>query len=226
MSRRFDVRLAGDSDAIKARCRVEIVAPLLHKLIDDGGHVIVEGTQGFALSLLHGTVYPYVTSRDTTASGFAMEVGLSPRLIDEIVMVIRTFPIRVAGTSGPFSAETTWEAVAMISGAPKVLPEFTSVTKRLRRVAQFDADAIKVACEYNRPTSLAVMGLDRLDFKNLHVSDWSGLTDTARRFVSELEASTGVPVSLLGTGFGTADAIFLDKQLIRSGSGSAEPSYA
>jgi adenylosuccinate synthase len=54
MSRRPGVRLSGDSPAIKARCRLETVAPLLHELIDDGGHVIVEGTQGFGLSLLHG----------------------------------------------------------------------------------------------------------------------------------------------------------------------------
>ncbi len=107
MSRRPDVRLSGDSASIKARCRVETVAPLLHKVINVGGHVIVEGTQGFALSLLHGAVYPFVTSRDTAAAGFAMEVGLSPRLIDDIVMVVRIFPIRVGGPSGPFDNEIT-----------------------------------------------------------------------------------------------------------------------
>jgi adenylosuccinate synthase len=34
MSRRSDVGLSGDSAAIKARCRVETVAPLLHRVID------------------------------------------------------------------------------------------------------------------------------------------------------------------------------------------------
>ena len=78
MSRRSDVDLAKNSEAILSRCRVETVAPLLHNVLDDGGDVIVEGTQGFALSLLHGPDYPFVTSRDTTAAGFAMEAGLSP----------------------------------------------------------------------------------------------------------------------------------------------------
>ena len=64
------MRLAKHSDMLASRCRVESVAPLLHRFIDDGGHVIVEGTQGFALSLLHGPSYPFVTSRDTTAAGF------------------------------------------------------------------------------------------------------------------------------------------------------------
>ena len=105
MSRHHDVPLATTSGAIAGRCRVEPVAPLLHSVLDDGGDVIVEGTQGFALSLLHGPDYPFVTSRDTTAAGFAMEVGLSPRLISDIIMVLRTFPIRVGGPSGPFARE-------------------------------------------------------------------------------------------------------------------------
>src|SRR5207244_2042197 len=99
---------------------------LLHSAIDNGDEVIIEGTQGFALSLLHGRDYPFVTSRDTTAAGFAMEVGLSPRLVSKIVMVIRTFPIRVGGTSGPFANETSWDEIRVASRAPEIIPEFTS----------------------------------------------------------------------------------------------------
>lgn len=103
MSRRADVPLARDSGALSSRCRIETVALLLHNALNEGDDVIVEGTQGFALSLLHGPDYPFVTSRDTTAAGFTMEVGLSPRQINNIVMVVRTFPIRVGGASGPLS---------------------------------------------------------------------------------------------------------------------------
>lgn len=220
MSRQPDVQLAGDSVSIKTRCRVQTLAPVLHEVIDNGGHVIVEGTQGFALSLLHGPDYPFVTSRDTTAAGFAMEVGVSPRLIDEIVVVVRTFPIRVSGSSGPLSNELTWEEVAQISGAPKAFPEYTSVTKRLRRVGGFDLDAVKRACQYNRPTSLAVMGLDRIDFQNLNATTWDDVTASAKRFVKQLESSTGIPVSIVGTGFGTSDAIMLGTRSIKS-----EPAY-
>jgi adenylosuccinate synthase len=207
MSRRPDVRLVKDSTAIHNRCRVEAVAPLLHRHLDDGGDVIIEGTQGFALSLLHGPDYPYVTSRDTTAAGFAMEVGLSPKQVDKIVVVIRTFPIRVGGTSGPFANEITWEEIQKISGAPEVLPELTSVTKRMRRVARFDMEAVKMACAYNRPTSLAVMGLDRLDHTNRGVSELNNLTPLARKFLNELELATGVAVEFAGTGFGTFDVV-------------------
>jgi adenylosuccinate synthase len=205
MSRRSDVYLAKTSDAISSRCRVETVAPLLHNALEDGGDVIVEGTQGFALSLLHGPDYPFVTSRDTTAAGFATEAGLSPRLINNIIMVVRTFPIRVGGPSGPFADEISWDKIASASGAPIAVPEYTSVTKRLRRVARFNLDAVKLACDYNRPTSLAVMGLDRLDHKNSGTSDLKLLTPRAKEFLQTLELATAVPIEFVGTGFGTFD---------------------
>ncbi len=207
ISRRSGVPLAKDSKALRARCRVETVAPLLHHALSCSEDVIVEGTQGFALSLLHGPDYPFVTSRDTTATGFAMEAGLSPRSVDHIVLVLRTFPIRVGGPSGPFLDEISWDEIATISGAPEVRPEYTSVTNRLRRVARFNIEAVKLACEYNRPTSLAVMGLDRLDFSNTGLSELTHLTPNARSFLARLEQVIRVPIEFVGTGFGTLDAI-------------------
>ena len=212
MSRRPEVRLATDSQILRQRCRVETVATLLHDAIDDGADIIIEGTQGFALSLLHGPAYPFVTSRDTTAAGFAMEVGLSPRDIESIVMVLRTFPIRVGGTSGPLPNETSWDAIAKLSGAPHVVPEYTSVTKRLRRVAHFDLPAVKLACKYNRPTSLAVMGLDRLDYENKDLTEVWNVTRKARAFLDTLESETGIQVEFAGTGFGTFDVVRISAQ--------------
>src|SRR5437667_411509 len=77
--------------------------------LDRGKKVLVEGTQGFGLSLYHSDSYPKATSRDTTVAGFLSEIGLSPLLVTEIVLVFRTFPIRVAGEqAGPLN-EITWE---------------------------------------------------------------------------------------------------------------------
>lgn len=76
--------------------------------VDSGKKVLVEGTQGSGLSLYHSPYYPKATSRDTNAAGFVSEVGLSPRLVSEIVLVFRTFPIRVAGAqAGPLHEEIT-----------------------------------------------------------------------------------------------------------------------
>ena len=151
MLRREDVQLVRDSRRLCERVRIESVAPLLHDYLDRKGHVIIEGTQGFGLSLLHGSHYPFVTSRDTTALAFANEVGISWRQIDEVVMVVRTFPIRVGGLSGPLVEEITWEDVSRVSNAPQVFVERTSVTRRIRRVGRFDLKAIQNACMYNAP---------------------------------------------------------------------------
>lgn len=207
MSRSNDTLLAGNSDLLKSCCRVETVAPLIRQAASKGTEIIVEGSQGFGLSLLHGPDYPFVTSRDTTASGFAMEVGLSPLAIHKIIVVLRTFPIRVGGSSGPLPDEISWEAIAQLSGAPIAVPEFTSVTKRLRRVAKFDFGLAKMACQYNQPTSLALMGTDRLEYANNVATNLSELGATTRNLIDQLENETGVPVEFLGTGFRTLDAI-------------------
>jgi adenylosuccinate synthase len=186
---------------------VETVAPILHGGLADGADVIVEGTQGFSLSLLHGPEYPFVTARDTTAAGFAAEVGLSPRDIECIVMVVRTYPIRVGGPSGPLPNETSWDAIAASSGAPSAIPEYTSVTKRLRRVAEFDWNAVRSAADYNKPTALAVMGLDRLDYANRGVTRYEDLSSVARRFLDRVDFELGVPVEWIGTGFTTGDVV-------------------
>jgi adenylosuccinate synthase len=209
MARDASVRLAASSPILQELAQVKPVAPLLHSHLNKGGDVIVEGTQGFGLSLLHGLHYPFVTSRDTTASGFASEVGLSPRAIDSIIMVIRTYPIRVSGNSGPLPGEVSWEYVAATSGSPEVIPEYTSVTRRLRRVAAFDMAAVQSACAYNCPTSLAVMGLDRLDYLNSKVPTPSELTDKAREFIAKLENVTGIRVKWVGIGFSSLDALNL-----------------
>lgn len=209
MLREHITDLAENSTKLKRHVTVESVAPLLHSVLDQDGHVIVEGTQGFGLSLLHGPYYPYLTARDTTAAGFAMEVGLSPRQIDFITMVIRTFPIRVGGNSGPMGEEITWEDVHRISGSPEPSVEHTSVTKRVRRVAKFDMKAVKNACMYNRPTSLAIMGLDRLNYHDRHINHLSNLSEKGRQFIQVVERKTRVPVTLVGSGFGTEEIFFI-----------------
>lgn len=52
--------LVESSELVRSFAHVASVPALCHELIDRGGDLIVEGTQGFGLSLLHGD-YPYVT---------------------------------------------------------------------------------------------------------------------------------------------------------------------
>lgn len=167
---------------------------------DSGKHVIIEGTQGFGLSNYHGGCYPYCTSRDTSASNFASEAGISPRIVNCVWMVIRTFPIRVGGNSGPMKDEITWKQVAMQSGATNDLTEMTSVTKKVRRVGLFDWELLERACMVNRPDFLAIHGMDYLDVKNYGVNNYGMLTSKAWGFISEVERRSGVKVGMVFTG--------------------------
>ena len=161
--------------------------------------VVVEGTQGFGLSLYHAEEWPYRTSRDTTAHSFLGEVGLGARDYD-VVMAIRTYPIRVSGNSGPLPNEITWEDVQRESGYPHAITEFTTATNRLRRVGRFDWSVLDQAVAANSPTQIALHGADYIEYTNYAVTDWTALTDGAREFVGGLEAKLGVPVTFVGTG--------------------------
>ena len=205
-----DVHLAKDLAATEAWLRPFItdVSTEANSAVNSGKKVLVEGTQGSGLSLYHSSYYPKATSRDTNGAGFVSEVGLSPRLVSEVVLVFRTFPIRVAGAqAGPLHGELTWEQLQAESGSPAPLHEYTSVTHKLRRLGRFDWDAAKVAVMLNRPTRIAVNFLDYIDFKNRTASEWAALTPGARSFVQDLEGACGAPVSYLGVGPRLSDNI-------------------
>ena len=176
------------------------VSALLNADLDARTPVIVEGTQGFGLSLHHSLVYPFTTSRDTTAAAFLSEAGLSPRLVTDIFMVLRTYPIRVAGNSGPLAYETDWPTVTKLSGYPRPLSEFTTVTHRLRRVGRFDLELVRRAVRVNRPTGIALHGLDYLAYQDFGKTSFSDLSATSRTFIDRLESDLGVPVLFLFTG--------------------------
>jgi adenylosuccinate synthase len=89
------------------------VPEILRNALDHQERIIIEGTQGFGLSLFHARQYPYTTSRDTTAAAFLAETGLSPFDVDDVVLTIRAFPIRVAGNSGPLLDEIDWKTVTV-----------------------------------------------------------------------------------------------------------------
>ena len=164
-----------------------------------GKSIVVEGTQGFGLSLYHANVWPYRTSRDTTAHSFLGEAGLGVRDF-EVVMAVRTFPIRVAGPSGFLEHEVTWEEVEALSGYPHSVEEYTTTTKRLRRVGRFDWGVVEQAAAANCPTRIALHGADYIDFDNKSVERYEDLTASTRAFVEEMESRMGVPVGFIGTG--------------------------
>lgn len=179
------------------RVYVRDTSELLSRALKNDQRIILEGTQGFGLSLLHSGFYPYTTSRDTTASAFVSEAGLSPLDVDEVVLVIRAFPIRVAGTSGPLPNEIDWQTVTLESGDTNKLVEYTSVTNRVRRVARFDPEIVKRAIAHNRPTLIV---MNHFDYVDANCKKECRLTQKALGFIGHVETSIGNRLSLLGFG--------------------------
>jgi adenylosuccinate synthase len=169
----------------------------IRNMLDRGDHVLLEGTQGSGLSLLHGP-WPYVTSADTNAAQMAADVGLSPRLVNRIMLVVRTFPIRVAGNSGPLEGELSWDQMSRRLG--KSTEERTTVTKKIRRVGEWDDQLFIDAVRLNVPTSIALTFADYLDPKVEGLRRFDSLTRPVREFVDRLEKISNVPVALVGTG--------------------------
>ena len=158
---------------------------ILRRALDRGERVIVEGTQGFGLSNLQSPDYPMATSRDSTAATFVAEAGLSPLDVDAVVLVIRSYPIRVAGHSGPLPYETTWQEVCRLASRMHLV-EHTTVTGRIRRVAHFDAEIVRAAITANAPTCTV---LNHVDYIAARPSD----------FVDKVESAIGRQIDWLGT---------------------------
>lgn len=104
---------------------------LLNTAVNGGATVILEPTQGHLLDLLTGP-YPYTTHKPTSPAQWLVEAGLSPRLPIEIILVARTYPIRVAGNSGPMPGEISWPILARyintklrVKGLPDYVEEFS-----------------------------------------------------------------------------------------------------
>lgn len=128
---------------------------------DAGENILIEGTQGSGLSLLHSH-WPYCTSIDTNAAGIISEVGLAPSRVTDVLMVVRTYPIRVAGNSGPMKNEISWETLAKRMGGD-IQPEKTTVTHKIRRIAEWDDELFTTSVMLNNPTEIALTFVDYID---------------------------------------------------------------
>lgn len=195
ISRSGDVVLAKDCPALAPFVRD--VEPVLARTLAAGRRIVVEGSQGFGLSVFHGGEYPHATSRDTTAATFLGEMGLSPFEVDDVTLVVRAFPIRVAGASGPLANEIDWPTIARQAGLPEDFVERTTATGKIRRVARFEPEVVRRAIAANRPTRLVLNHCDYLD-ANVRSGEFGA---AARDFVEQtVEAAIGRRIDWIGTG--------------------------
>jgi len=194
------LRYATDDDCVKSVATICDTVEVLNDLVDQNCPILLEGTQGALLSLHHGYIGK-TTSRDTNAATWCAEAGVSPLTIRDIYGVARTYPIRVAGDSGPLSGpEITWDEVTRRAEAPTVIEELTSATKRRRRVFEWGMEDMQKALMLNRPTKLMLTFVDYLHYTNVGVSQWEGLTPGSRAWITDKEEKLGIKFDYLSTG--------------------------
>ena len=172
--------------------RVGDVAAELHQKLASGSKVLLEGTQGSGLSLTLGS-WPHVTSADTNAAQMASDAGISPSDVSHTVLVARTYPIRVAGPSGPLYRETTFEAI----GQPE---ERTTVTQKVRRIGEWNPEQVRYACEVNHPALVVVTFIDYLWPEAKNIVNWRALPEAALEWCEQQEGLIGAPIIAVGTG--------------------------
>jgi len=173
----------------------------VQKALSENKKIMIEGTQGTFLSLYHGT-YPYVTSKDTTASSACADVGVGPTQVDEVIVIFKAYVTRVG--EGPLEGQLDRDEVAR-----RGWTEFGTVTGRERRAAPFDFKLAKRAVQINGATQIALTKLDVLFPTAKGAQHIEDLDKGAKAFISEIEKQTGVPVTLIGTGPKEEDLIDL-----------------
>lgn len=260
--------LAGDSGKYPGQFADTVV--MLNDAYDRGETILIEGTQGTLLDL-HLGPYPYTTHKQTQAANWMAECGLSVTLPVELVLVMRSHPIRVAGNSGPLPGEVSWtdlgtkllpgyaepvlgrwcaavnevmatmhpdapqdrddpaywtqeeraanrkaaseihtEAWALLSeGDRHVLSgvfEMTTVTRKLRRIAEWDKETARTSIMLNRPSSVALTFLNyvfpaawdvtRVTFGQLPFA----LRERILQYVEQKRGELRCPISYIGFG--------------------------
>lgn len=175
------------------------VSAEINEALDEGGGVLIEGTQGTYISLYHGT-YPCVTSKDVCASAACSDVGVGPTRVDDVVLVFKSYVTRVG--AGDLPGELSPEEVKS-----RGWDEYGTVTGRLRRAAPFNYGLAKRAAMLNGATQIALTKLDILFPETKGLTGFDGLSKRAKDFITGIEGNLGVPVTMIGTGPGVDELI-------------------
>lgn len=191
LARKGDHLLARDHPFLR-KFTVPSTTEILRAANNQNQRVIIEGTQGHGLSVWHGRDYPNVTTRDTSAGTFVAESGLSPMDVDQIALVLRSYPIRVHGQSGPLPNELSWEEFNAEVGLPTDYRELTSVTRKVRRIALFDEAVVKSAIQTNNPSHIFMNHLDYVEK--------DGFGSASQLFLRHVEETIGRRIDMVGYG--------------------------
>lgn len=156
--------------------------------------VMVEVSQGFSLGI-NQRFYPYSTSRECTVQQAIADANIPARRVQKVAACYRTFPIRVGNTEQGNSGigywdqkETSWEELGLE-------PEFTSVTKRKRRVFTWSWTQFIDSLQANEP-----------DLVFINFAQYIKCPEERGRFLNEVRNTYRIvmdkPLETLLVGFG------------------------
>jgi len=175
------------------------VSEEINKALRGERHVLLEGSQGTFLSLYHGT-YPYCTSKDVCASAICSDVGIGPTDVNNVIVVFKSFVTRIG--EGPLEGQLAEEEAQR-----RGWQEYGTVTRRPRRAAPFNFELARKAVHLNGATQAAITKMDVVFPQAIGLKRFEDLPRTAKEFVSEVEKSISIPVTLIGTGPSSEDLI-------------------
>ncbi|MEE8383500.1 MAG: adenylosuccinate synthetase, partial [Nitrosopumilus sp.] len=144
--------------------------------------------------------YPFVTSKDVTASGICADVGLGPTKVDEVIVVFKSYVTRVG--TGPLENE-----LSLDEAEKKGWSEFGTVTGRQRRAADFDFNLARRAIMLNGATQISITKLDVLFPDCAGETSFDNISKDAKAFIKNIEDELNTPVTIIGTGPDTKDVI-------------------
>ncbi len=119
--------------------------------------ILFEGAQGALLDVDLGT-YPYATSSNTTTGGALTGLGIGPRMIDQVIGVVKAYTTRVG--AGPFPTELVNDTGERLR---RLGDEYGASTGRPRRCGWLDLVALRHAVRICGIDTIAITKLDVLD---------------------------------------------------------------
>ncbi|MGD9202843.1 MAG: adenylosuccinate synthase [Chitinispirillia bacterium] len=127
-------------------------------------NLLFEGAQGTFLDIDHGT-FPFVTSSNTVSAAACTGSGVSPRTIDQIIGIVKSYTTRVG--NGPFPTELSDDEGKILQQKGS---EFGATTGRPRRCGWIDMVMLKKSAQLNGFTHIALTKLDVLNsFDNIKI---------------------------------------------------------
>ncbi|MHA2237626.1 MAG: adenylosuccinate synthetase [Candidatus Hodarchaeales archaeon] len=174
----------------------------IHEGMENDEPILLEGTQATYLSLIHGT-YPFVTTKDVTASAICSDVGIGPTVVTDVTLVFKAYVTRVG--EGYLPNELSEEETIS-----RGWTEYGTVTKRLRRAAPFNSDLAKRSIRLNSATKIALTKLDIIFPEARGKTSFEELSDSAKDWITTKEEEIGRKFSFIGTG--PADIEIIDRE--------------